>query len=731
MKENEQNEYEEYNLLNKKKERKQKKKSKTHSKIKKNKLEKVEPERKEVNSEKKKMKLENISLLDNSDKLFIGKKVDNYLDIINNWKNKIKSIKVDSGVINSKLKPNELSFKNCNEIALEKIKKAKTIEDIYQVLSYDNTNDIVLYYSLKKLMEKGINEIDKYKYCFSSQLKCKENSEILNLDKEFNYSFLYKNEEEIKKKLLSILNLLLTISKEDDNINNTFTLNENGNIIQEKESQNKINSKEYEFIKYYENYLDFPKYLNNQPFNYNNNKILYFNNLIYKIYSLLINYDDTNKISISKKNLDLVGLNDELIESIISDLENNNLSFEFFMKIKFLILTLEVEEENIQYSDLSNEFAMHIFDKKSVFIKEDAENFKKIKMTMGKINKANNYIYNVSDNDLQIKNINGKKNNNNVSIIFSYNEYPKILMNELLYTYNMLPYKWKRNTLRNFQTNNFLNAEDIEYLKQIIRIILQSNFWTELEKEYLSDEFIYGNIFQNEDVINEFFEKIKFAPFNPLFFHIFAYTFSEDLEIIVSGYPLSIINSDYFSSYKVNRVLTMSLLVIIILHEGIHYIKRLLYYITCGIISRETILKGKKMEGGWIFENLIFGWGDNENDDYYIKNISLQKKKKINLETAFKILNPESYSSTIKEFKNIIYNHNEVKINDNFKLYLNKIDINNDTELSDFIKNNKNNYINATRKIDANFAFEYSSSNHLKTYTKNKNRTIKILSLKK
>ena len=348
MEENKQNEYEEYNLLNKKMERNQKKKSKMHSKIKKKILEKIELERKEVNNEKKKMKLENISLLDNSNKLFIGKKVDNYLDIINDWKNQIKSIKVDSGVINSKLKPNELSFKNCNKIALEKIKNAKTIEDIYQVLSYDNTNDIVLYYSLKKLMEKGINEIDKYKYCFSNQLKYKDNSilKVLNLDKLFNYSFLYNNEEEIKKKLSSILNLLLTISKDDNNINNTFTINENGKKIQEKESQNKINLNEYEFIKYYENYLDFPKYINNQPFNYYNNKILYFNNLIYKIYSLLI-YDDTNKISISKKSLVIIRLNDKLIESIISDLGNSNISFDFFIKIKFLILTLEVDEEDI------------------------------------------------------------------------------------------------------------------------------------------------------------------------------------------------------------------------------------------------------------------------------------------------------------------------------------------------------------------------------------------------
>ena len=373
---------------------------------------------------------------------------------------------------------------------------------------------------------------------------------------------------------------------------------------------------------------------------------------------------------------------------------------------------------------------MHLFDKNTVFIKEDAIEFQKLKMTLDKMNRVTNYEYIISNNDLQIKHINDITIKNNVSIVFPYNEYPKILKNELLYAYDMLPNKWKRNTLTNFQTNNFLNSEDIEYLKQLIRKILQSNFFTELEKEFLSDEFIDGNIFQNEDVINEFFENITFAPFNPKLFHIFAYTFSEDLEIIVSGYPLSIANSDYFSSYKVNRVLTLSLLVIIILHESIHYIKRLLYYITCGIISRETIIKGKKMEGGWIFENLIFGWDYNENDNYYKKNILL-KKKKINLQTAFKILNPESYSSTIKDFTKIIYNHKEVKIKDIFELYLNKIDINNITELSDFIESNKNCYINASRKIDANYVFEYTSSNHLKTYSRNINRTIRTLSLKK
>ena len=102
-------------------------------------------------------------------------------------------------------------------------------------------------------------------------------------------------------------------------------------------------------------------------------------------------------------------------------------------------------------------------------------------------------------------------------------------------------------------------------------------------------------------------------------------TFSEDLKIFISG----------------------------LLHECIHFCKRKLYYLTCDLISREAFLNGEREEGGFIFEKIFLGWGDEDNDkDYFNKNIIL-KSKKINIEIALKIL---------KEYLN------EIGLNDSSKL---------------------------------------------------------------
>lgn len=69
-------------------------------------------------------------------------------------------------------------------------------------------------------------------------------------------------------------------------------------------------------------------------------------------------------------------------------------------------------------------------------------------------------------------------------------------------------------------------------------------------------------------------------------------------------------NSDNFARYKINRILNLSFLAKIILHESIHYYKRMLYYISYGMISRKI---DEDLEAGWIFEKLIFSWGDNIN----------------------------------------------------------------------------------------------------------------------
>ena len=163
--------------------------------------------------------------------------------------------------------------------------------------------------------------------------------------------------------------------------------------------------------------------------------------------------------------------------------------------------------------------------------------------------------------------------------------------------------------------------------------------------------------------------------------------------------------------------MTLSLLVIIILHESIHYAKRLLYYITCGIISREI---GDGLESGWIFENLIFGWNDNNNEEYYNMN-KILRSQKIDIKTALKIINPNTYNKKIKEVKDILYNNQEdEKYGDILKNYLEKLELNDDKKLNEFINNNKNITINAKRSFEDELYAEYVSSDHRKLYKKNK-----------
>ena len=96
--------------------------------------------------------------------------------------------------------------------------------------------------------------------------------------------------------------------------------------------------------------------------------------------------------------------------------------------------------------------------------------------------------------------------------------------------------------------------------------------------------------------------------------------------IYISGYP-------YFKFlYTIEGCLLyriyLGFLVIFILHESIHFCKRLLYLITYKMISILTIINNKREEGDWLFENIIFDW-DNK----------IKKKKKINIEIALKLLN--------------------------------------------------------------------------------------------
>ena len=119
----------------------------------------------------------------------------------------IKSIEIKDGVIISKLKSNELSLKQCKNIEKEKLLTMKTKEDIFLILSYDNTTDEVLLECLKKLNELKINKAEEYKYCLPNFWKEKDNEEKTeNLQVLFNTKFIFDDIYDAKAKLNSLLN---------------------------------------------------------------------------------------------------------------------------------------------------------------------------------------------------------------------------------------------------------------------------------------------------------------------------------------------------------------------------------------------------------------------------------------------------------------------------------------------------------------------------------------------
>ena len=671
-------------------------------------------------SEEQKKDLNNLSKIrfEIPGTFFIAKSVSDFNSILKGFNDHIKSIEIKGGVILSKLKSNELCLKTCRKIAKEKLLTMKTKEDIFSILSYDNTNDEVLIECLKKLKELNINKIEEYKYCLPNIWRGNNNKEYENLENIFNIKFIFNELSDVKQKFKSLLKSLLDLSnlykEKSKNINKLiYGINKNGAIyISGEFKDSDLYLKGQKFLELYPLMKDFKNFKNIQPFEYNDNKILYFGFLINSFYSFIVEEENEN-IKILTKYLDLIYFCNKLIHSLISDL-NKNIDYkdEFFIKIRFLFLIFESNSK--KYQILSKNFANHLFDKKHTFLKKNAEEFNNNRTSLDKIDKVSN-IYNITYNFLEII-------IEECSVKYKYNEYPEILSNKLTYADDLLSPSWTYNSLSNFQIHNFLEEDDIKYLKDLLAQILRSNFWKNLEDQYINKEFYEGYLFDDDNNIKEFIDNIIFVPFYAQDLCISGFTCSDDLKIFISGYPYT--NYIHFGNYKLYKILNLSLLVIILLHECIHFSKRKLYFLTCGLIDRETYLNEKKEEGGYIFEKLLLGWNERNDDEqnYFNKNIML-KSKKLNIETALKLLNPNTYKYDIKGVRDILYNyHNEeaygVLLND----YLNEIGLNDKNKLNQFIEDNKKITINASRNYNEGAYIEYIGSNHLECFSNQKHK---------
>ena len=109
-------------------------------------------------------------------------------------------------------------------------------------------------------------------------------------------------------------------------------------------------------------------------------------------------------------------------------------------------------------------------------------------------------------------------------------------------------------------------------------------------------------------------------------------------------------------------------------------------------------------EAGWIFEDILLDW-------------KYQKKKyngKINVEIAFKLLNPKFYENGVKFFReNIFSNKKKIEHDDVLKTYLEKIGLKDEEKFKKFIDENKNEFVDAKREsCHEYFVAEYFRYGH-------------------
>ena len=690
---------------------------------------------------------------------FFVKKEDDFLNVIDKWKS-VKSLEIDlEGNISRKLSEDELILKNCQKIAIDKLKENKDLhyDEILNILSYDNTNQSLLYFCLKKMKQSKDfkNLISEYKFCFCNEGEIidysKDNAKkIINFQKEFNFKFIFSNVKEGINMLKDSIQTLLELASK----NNEYKLkmrqseeekkkkkkreenNEKINILMYKyDSENKLkirnifNNDEKELHKYgynwlinYMKFIDFENYKANQPFNYENNNILYLSFCIYKLYKPIIQIDKEKKnISLKESCFSLVRKISNLLKDLIKNLENECIDKEFEYKIRFFDILFEAKNANI--SKIDKNLMRHIFPKGQKINDKDFYDFIKSK----KAKDSENYTqreYSFSNNKLKIDDEEG-------TVEFNFKDYDKTLFNALFENKNYLNLTWKKNNLDSFQSHNFLLEEDITFLKETIRKIFKSSFWNNICKEHCSNDFTDINPFRNDAFVDQFFERLIFFPFGINEMGLYAYTTAEDLYIFISGYPYTTKEID-LEDYKVYRILQLGVSVIVILHESIHFYKRLLYLLTCEMVSRTTIIGKRRLEGGNLFEEILF------------EEIKKNKSKfDINLKTAFYLLNANLYEQPIEDIRKILaksLEEEDEKAEDNIneqeeeskeeekklelkeiilkedellKEFKKKLEISNKDSFKQFMKKHKNITVNASKKLEnAKYSILYNSSDH-------------------
>ena len=468
----------------------------------------------------------------------------------------------------------------------------------------------------------------------------------------------------------------------------------------------------YELLFYFAFINEYQYYSENQTINFENNCTLYLINLFYRIYNnvtFISRWGKLNYVNIieekMKKLYDMRTYKNHIFDLLNKN--NNQINNEIDDKFDILLFYLESEKLPEDFEDIINKsieqnIPLGFQDIKS-FIKD---------------NKNKNKIFKL---DGDILHLNYKEKNYK----FKYINYNKKLLSFLKNEDDpdiLEASKW--NYLAMIK---YFDEEDITYLKKLIRKILNSKLFKELYLEY-SDVNKYVDYYFNEkNNIDDLLERIKFLPFKENYTGRQGSTTPKHLKIITSSYNISNIESERdFTNYK---ILEMGRKLIIILHEIMHFLKRILSLITNGLVLESTIESEKDnpdiIEAGRFFEEILFDW-ENPFKSNKKRAKSLDHKKNsntrenkdnpkfLNINKVLKLLDSNTYNKTLDEFKNYFQSDEEnefSKMENDLKDYIKKINFN----IEDYYANKisyKGYKINCSKKELSSFCIEYISENH-------------------
>jgi len=650
------------------------------------------------------------------------------------------------------------------------------LEIINQSLDYDNTNKYTIYRLLKyffnKKDKKSFNEtINKYKFCITKKFVIFEGNEKIKVNLQDFYDINESIDEfeelpnhgvetekiiDLRNSIVSLftdyfylasyiiylsnllseadLKTILTvkINKEtslENKTNYSFDY-ENGEkekildtikgkidkLYEKKKIGKKINILDTikNFLFKYLYIKDFDNFQNNQPISYKQNLTLYYNYVMYSIYELAIQLDDSGeKVIIKESKLFIYSTLNNFHNLLFDEFFDHGIAFNETMNqlLQYLLFLLGTDGSR----NLSDIYNFIYFKSEDTTIDEDL-----LRKFISRLNKNYPALYAKNEDGKIIfeeSPVEGK-------IEFTIQEYSKTLFEEKRKLINIF---WENMLFEKFQEKNFFLENDIKYLKFLIRHILLSNLFKDIFNAFSQVSDVAEYYFIDEKNVDDYINRIIFLPFKVSNVGKYGITNRHLLSVLVSGFTEKDVKG--INEYRIIRIMELALRVTTLTgHEPSHYIKAAYGIITGGKISRFTSKTDKNVDSGEFLEEVLFGWVKDINTPLDLSKLKLQKNienknialknKKIDFITALTLLNPDIYSYDLTYFRKMIFGvtrddlktFSSDKLNKDYKSYLNSVI--DDKSIKKYWNNKFE--INASKPA-GDIYIEYISCNHNKT----------------